>query len=96
MFYLPSEFVSHRFHVRDFIAGASARYSFSRTPIAIGYSNGAIMAAALLLTRPGLLAGAVLLRPVSPFWDDLPTRLGGGPVLTIDGEMDSRRKEERA
>jgi phospholipase/carboxylesterase len=54
------------------------------------------MAAALLLTRPGLLAGAVLLRPVSPFWDDLPTRLGGGPVLTIDGEMDSRRKEERA
>jgi phospholipase/carboxylesterase len=33
------------------------------------------MAAALLLTRPGLLAGAILYRPLSPFRADLPTRL---------------------
>jgi phospholipase/carboxylesterase len=49
------------------------------------------MAAALLLTRPGLLAGAVLFRPLSPFQDDLPTYLYGAPVLIIDGEKDSRR-----
>jgi phospholipase/carboxylesterase len=91
MFYLPSEFLTHRFHVRDFIAAASSRYSLSRVPIAIGFSNGAIMAAALLLTRPGLLAGAILLRPLSPFRGDLPTPLDGVPVLIIDGEKDSRR-----
>jgi phospholipase/carboxylesterase len=75
----------------DFIEAASARYSFTRAPIAIGFSNGAIMAAALLLTRPGLLAGAILFRPLSPFRDDLPARLDGAPVLIIDGEKDSRR-----
>jgi len=49
------------------------------------------MAAALLLTRPGLLAGAILYRPLSPFRDDLPTRLDRIPVLIIDGDKDSRR-----
>ena len=49
------------------------------------------MAAALLLTRPGLLAGAILFRPLSPFRDELPARLDGTPVLIIDGEKDSRR-----
>ena len=75
----------------DFIEAASTQYRLSRAPIAIGFSNGAIMAAALLLTRPGLLAGAILFRPLSPFRDDLPTRLDGTPVLIIDGEKDSRR-----
>ena len=75
----------------DFIEGARTRYSLTRAPIAIGFSNGAIMAAALLLTRPGLLAGAILFRPLSPFTADLPTRLDGMPILIIDGEKDSRR-----
>jgi phospholipase/carboxylesterase len=75
----------------DFIETASARYSFNTAPIAIGFSNGAIMAAALLLTRPALLAGAILFRPLSPFQNDLTTRLDGAPVLIIDGEKDSRR-----
>jgi phospholipase/carboxylesterase len=75
----------------DFIEATGAHYSFTGAPIAIGFSNGAIMAAALLLTRPGLLAGAILFRPLSPFREDLPTRLDGTPVLIIDGEKDSRR-----
>jgi hypothetical protein len=49
------------------------------------------MAAALLLKWPGLLAGAILFRPLSPFQDDLPTRLNGAPTLITDGERDSRR-----
>jgi phospholipase/carboxylesterase len=57
----------------------------------MGFSNGAIMAGALLLTRPSLLWGAILLRPLSPFRDDLPAPLYGTPVLIIDGENDSRR-----
>ena len=55
----------------DFIEAASRQYGLSRAPIAIGFSNGAIMAAALLLTRPGLLASAILFRPLSPFRHDL-------------------------
>ena len=75
----------------DFIEAASTQYRLSRAPIAIGFSNGAIMVAALLLTRPGLLAGAILFRPLSPFRADLQTRLDGTPILIIDGEKDSRQ-----
>ena len=59
--------------------------------MAIGFSNGAIMAAALLLTHPGLLAGAILFRPLSPFSDDPPRCLDATPVLIVDGAKDSRR-----
>jgi hypothetical protein len=40
-------------------------------------SAAAIMAAALLLMPPRVLAGAILFRPLSPFRADLPTRLDG-------------------
>jgi len=75
----------------EFIQTTIASHGVTRAPIAIGFSNGAIMAAALLLLRPGLLAGAILFRPLSPFVDDLPTRLDGTTVLIIDGEKDTRR-----
>ena len=75
----------------DFIEASASHHGFAKVPIAVGFSNGAIMAAALLLTRPGLLAGAILFRPLSPFTRDLPTRLDGVPMLIIDGENDSRR-----
>jgi phospholipase/carboxylesterase len=74
-----------------FIETASGRYGLDRPPIAIGFSNGAIMAAALLLTRPGLFAAAILFRPLSPFRHDLPHGLDRTPVLIIDGDRDSRR-----
>ena len=66
-------------------------HNFAGRPIAIGFSNGAIMAAALLLAHPGLLQGAILFRPLSPFSHDLPHRLDNTPVLIIDGEKDNRR-----
>jgi phospholipase/carboxylesterase len=75
----------------ELIEASRARYNLARPPMAIGFSNGAIMAAALLLAHPGLLAGAVLFRPLSPFTRDLPHRLDGTPVLIIDGDKDRRR-----
>jgi predicted esterase len=52
---------------------------------AFGYSTGSDLAARLLLARPGLLAGAVLLRPTSvPEPDPLP-ELNGVPVLVVPG-----------
>jgi phospholipase/carboxylesterase len=75
----------------EFIEASCVRYNLARRSIAIGFSNGAIMAAALLLAHPGLLAGAILFRPLSPFTHDLPHRLDSTPVLIIDGEKDGRR-----
>lgn len=75
----------------EFIAASCAGYNLTRRPVAIGFSNGAIMAATLLLTHPGLLAAAVLFRPLSPFTHDPPCRLDNTPVLIIDGAKDSRR-----
>jgi phospholipase/carboxylesterase len=75
----------------DFIQATIASRSLARAPVAIGFSNGAIMAAALLLMRPGLLAGAILFRPLSPFAHDPPTRLDSTPVLILEGAKDSRR-----
>ena len=49
----------------DFIITAGAEYGFSPSQLtALGYSNGANIAASLLLLRPEVLARAVLLRPM--------------------------------
>jgi len=49
------------------------------------------MAAALIWIYPDLAAGAVLLRPLSPFVTPASTRLSGTPVLIVDGSKDDRR-----
>jgi phospholipase/carboxylesterase len=74
-----------------FIVGVEAQYSLRVRPIIVGFSNGAIMAAALISLYPDLAAGAVLLRPLSPFATPASTRLPGTPVLIIDGSKDDRR-----
>jgi phospholipase/carboxylesterase len=73
--------------LREFMTSAN----LSKPPVAIGFSNGAIMVAALLLTHPTLFTAAVLFRPLSPFLEDPPTHVEGVPVLIIDGEKDRRR-----
>ncbi len=75
----------------EFIQRSCTEHGFTRKPLAVGFSNGAIMAAALLLSRPDLLAGAILFRPLSPFTDDLPRRVDRTPVLIVDGAKDDRR-----
>jgi phospholipase/carboxylesterase len=75
----------------EFIEATSTSRGFTKRPVVVGFSNGAIMAAALLLTHPALFSGAILLRPLSPFLAGRPTRLDATPVLVIDGEKDSRR-----
>jgi phospholipase/carboxylesterase len=71
----------------DFIAAARGHYGLS-PPVALGYSNGANTAAAILLLRPDALAGAILLRATLPLKETAPVDLTGKPVLIIAGGSD--------
>ncbi len=57
-------------------------------PIAVGFSNGANIAAALLHRHAGVLAGAVLLRAMTPLPEPPSVRLDGMPVLIVSGALD--------
>jgi phospholipase/carboxylesterase len=71
----------------DFVAEARDAYGIG-APIAIGFSNGANIAAALLQLRPEALAGAALLRAMLPLQDAPAERLDGKHVLILSGGMD--------
>src|SRR5215208_6536013 len=65
-----------------FIREARAAYQLGEmAPIALGFSNGANMAAALLLLSPGSLSGGILLRPMVPLVPEPLPRLDRVPVL---------------
>jgi phospholipase/carboxylesterase len=61
-------------------------------PIIIGYSSGAVTAAALLAQHAEFVEGAVLLRPESPYGASTFPWLDNRPVLVISGCDDVRRK----
>jgi phospholipase/carboxylesterase len=71
----------------DFIGKARDIYRLA-APIAVGFSNGANIAASLLLTQPGVLRGAVLLRAMLPFEPKAVPKLSGKPVLLLSGSND--------
>ncbi len=73
----------------DFLVQASGRYGRSLEHIVpLGYSNGANIAAALLLIRPELLNRAILLRPMLPLKSLKPGNLGGKEILILRGTRD--------
>lgn len=80
----------------DFIAAAQERHGLP-APLALGFSNGANIAAALLLLRPEALSGAVLLRAMAPFAEPpAAAALAGKPVLLLSGSLDPIVPEESA
>jgi predicted esterase len=73
----------------DFVAAAAAAYALDRgRVVALGYSNGANIAASLLMRRPETLHGAALLRPMLPYEPDGPLSLDGRRVLVAAGARD--------
>jgi phospholipase/carboxylesterase/glyoxalase family protein len=73
----------------SFISDAATRYGFDPARVvAIGYSNGANIAASLMLSHPGVLAGGILLRPMVPFEPDTLPDLRGTRVLVSAGRQD--------
>jgi phospholipase/carboxylesterase len=70
-----------------FVAEARRAYAIG-APVALGYSNGANIAAAVLLLHPKALAGAILLRATTPLADPPRPDLSGVPVLILSGLKD--------
>jgi phospholipase/carboxylesterase len=71
----------------DFVAEARGAYGLG-PPVALGYSNGANIAAAVLLLHPETLAGAILLRAMAPLAESPKPDLSGVPVLILSGLND--------
>jgi predicted esterase len=73
----------------DFVADAARRYGFDPgRVIAVGFSNGANIAASMLLLRSQTLMGALLFRAMVPFVPETPPNLAGTPVFIAAGTSD--------
>lgn len=56
--------------------------------VALGYSNGANIAASMLLLRPEVLSAAILFRAMAPLVPDAPPDLTGKPIFMGTGQHD--------
>jgi phospholipase/carboxylesterase len=72
-----------------FVEAAAEEYGFDPSKVlAVGYSNGANVAASTLLLHPGLLRAAVLFRAMVPFEPEVTPDLSGLPVFMAAGRTD--------
>lgn len=71
-------------HGQRLVGGTGGRFL-------LGFSNGAIMAAALLERAPELFTAAILIRPQAPFRAPPPPARVTIPVLILDARHDARR-----
>src|SRR5882724_6245170 len=73
----------------NFVAAAAQHYGFaSDNVVAVGYSNGANIAASLLLLRPEVLSAAILFRPMVPLVPDEQPKLSSMRVWIGAGTND--------
>lgn len=81
----------------EFVEQASAQYGFDlRNVMALGFSNGANIAASLLLRKPEVLAGGILLRAMVPFVPDVPPDLHSKRIFLANGRSDTMIPSENA
>jgi phospholipase/carboxylesterase len=74
----------------EFVETASAAYGIEDgSLVAVGFSNGANMATALLLERPSLLGAAVLLSAMIPYAQPPDADLSGKLVVISNGDRDA-------
>lgn len=85
-----NDLVNRTDELDEFVRRASAAYNFdSKLVVAVGFSNGANIAASSLLLHPMLLAGAVLLRPMVPFKMQGIPDLSRVRILILAGKEDA-------
>ena len=94
-----ADLIRRTHELADFVVAAAERYHFTgRKVVAVGYSNGANIAASMLLLHPEVLSGAVLFRAMVPLTPEKLPDLKGLPVLLANGLHDplvSRSNVER-
>ncbi len=72
-----------------FVESAAEEYGFDKAKlVAAGYSNGANVAASMMLLHPGLVRAAVLFRSMAPFEPEVGPNLSGVPVFMAAGSRD--------
>lgn len=86
----PAEVTQRTHELADWIAAAAAKYSLDPVRLtAVGFSNGANIAATLLQLRPESLGGAVLIRPMVVLDQPAaPGSLAGKRALLLNGNVD--------
>jgi len=73
----------------EFVVTASEAYGIpDRSLVAVGFSNGANIASAIMLRRPELLAGAVLLAAMVPYAEPPAADLSSTLVIISNGARD--------
>ena len=83
------DLVNRTHELASFVEEAASEYGLDpKCLFAVGFSNGANIAASLLLLHPDLLAGAVLLRAMTPFELETLPDLSGTPVYLAAGRSD--------
>jgi phospholipase/carboxylesterase len=81
----------------DFVSSAAEKYSFLQSDVtAVGYSNGANIAAAMMLLRPESVGGAILLRAMVPLQSPPESDLSGKRVFISAGAADPIIPQENA
>ncbi|MBI1279823.1 MAG: alpha/beta hydrolase [Anaerolineaceae bacterium] len=84
------DLVARTHELAEFIQAAADEYGFALSSvIAVGYSNGANMAASLMLLHPGLVTKAVLFRSMLPFQLNATIDLTGTSALLLAGRYDT-------
>ena len=85
------------YELAGFVEKASRTYGFDvRKVIAVGYSNGANIAASMLLLKPQTLSGAILFRAMVPFVPETLTNLSGKRIFMSSGLRDPIATREEA
>lgn len=85
----PDEATERVGELAEWLGRITRQYSIDPARLyALGYSNGANMAAATMLLRPGSIAGACLLRSRAVVTPAMLPELKGAPVLISAGQTD--------
>ncbi len=79
--------IQEAYALSEFVIASSALYTLDGL-VAVGFSNGANMAAALLLLHPRVLAGAIMIRAMVPIVPTTAPNLEGGRALILSGDQD--------
>lgn len=83
------DLVARTAQLAAFVQASAKQYAFDpQRVVAVGFSNGANIAAAMMLLHPHVLAGAILLRPMVPFVAEQMPSLAGRRVLVAAGRSD--------